>query len=279
MGDEKKGFASMFEKLQGAASAVKDKVDESGMTDKIKDTAGSVKEKVEKADLQGKFKDTVDAVKTKAVEVKLPGKKTPDEGDEERGAKDLPDKADRIKVISTKSALKIIYYLMAVNGEICSEEEEKFDYIGNELDPAFNDDRKLLIDECKEQMTNLIDPEDSYDVIEEGVSDAIANTVVSADSFITPKILVWDLLSIAYSDNNYDDMERKLVKSVVRQLGVDKTEFLELESSYLTMMDIEKEIEWIKTTDRPYKQIEAMVNELTDRKSVIMESVKDLISL
>ena len=279
MGDEKKGFASMFEKLQGAASAVKDKVDDSGLTDKIKDTAGFVKEKVEKADLQGKFKDTVDAVKNKASEVKLPGKDTSDESDTEQGAKELPDNAGSIRVISSKSALKIIYYLMAVNGEVCSEEEEKFDSIGNELDPSFKDNRKLLIDECKSQMNNLIDPEDSYDVIEEGVSDAIANTVVSADSFITPKILVWDLLTVAYSDNNYDDMERKLVKSVVRQLGVDKAEFLELESSYLTMMDIEKEIDWIKTTDRPYKEIEAIVNELTDRKSVIMESVKDLISL
>lgn len=52
-----------------------------------------------------------------------------------------------------------------------------------------------------------------------------------------------------------------------------------MESSLLTLMDIEKELTWIKTTNRPYLVIEAMVNELADRKNVIFESVKDLISL
>ena len=45
------------------------------------------------------------------------------------------------------------------------------------------------------------------------------------------------------------------------------------------MMDIEKELTWIKTTDRPYLTIEARVNELTKRKTVIFDSVKDLITL
>jgi len=34
-----------------------------------------------------------------------------------------------------------------------------------------------------------------------------------------------------------------------------------------------------QTTDRPYLTIEAMVNEIADRKNVIFESVKDLITL
>lgn len=52
-----------------------------------------------------------------------------------------------------------------------------------------------------------------------------------------------------------------------------------MESSMLTILDIEKEIAWIKTTDQPYLTIEARINELTKRKSVIFESVKDLITL
>jgi len=52
-----------------------------------------------------------------------------------------------------------------------------------------------------------------------------------------------------------------------------------MESSIMTMMDLEKELNWIKTTDRPYLTIEAMVNEIQDRKNVIFESIKDLIML
>ena len=88
-----------------------------------------------------------------------------------------------------------------------------------------------------------------------------------------------DLLTVACSDEDYDESERKLLKYVVRKLNIDKAVFLEMESSILTLLDIEKELAWIKTTNKPYLTIEAMVNELVDRKNVIFESVKDLITL
>ena len=91
--------------------------------------------------------------------------------------------------------------------------------------------------------------------------------------------MVWDLLTVAYSDEQYDEAERKLLKYIVRKTNIDKAVFLEMESSILTLMDIEKELTWIKTTNKPYLTIEAMVNELMDRRNVIFESVKDLISL
>ena len=86
-------------------------------------------------------------------------------------------------------------------------------------------------------------------------------------------------MTIAYSDESYDETERKLLKYIVRKLQIDKAVFLEMESSILTILDIEKEISWIKTTDRPYLTIEARVNELTKRQAVIFDSVKDLITL
>ena len=52
-----------------------------------------------------------------------------------------------------------------------------------------------------------------------------------------------------------------------------------MESTVLALEDIEKEIEWIKTTNRPYLVIEGMVNELEDRKQVLFSGVKDLITL
>lgn len=45
------------------------------------------------------------------------------------------------------------------------------------------------------------------------------------------------------------------------------------------MLDLEKELSWIKTTDRPYLVIEAMVNEIADRKDAVMQGVKSLISM
>lgn len=187
--------------------------------------------------------------------------------------------APTVKCIATRNALQIVYYLMAADGTVYHNEEEKFDAIGAELDPNFADSKPAIIKDCQAQLENVIDPEDYYDVLQDGVEEALLSSSETADTFITPKLLLWNLLSIAYSDESYDEVERKLIKYIVRKLGIDKAVFLEMESSMLTMLDIEKEIAWIKTTDRPYLTIEARINELTRRKTVIFDSVKDLITL
>lgn len=208
---------------------------------------------------------TVDNIKNVKVEKAEP---------EESGTKRF-----KVTCLSSHDALKIIYYVMASDQKIDKEEEEKFNEIGNALDPDFAENRENIIDECKKQLSKVIDDADYYDVIQDGVEDALIASMNVIGTPITPKLLLWDLLTIAYSDNRYDEVERKLLKYIVRKCDVDKAVFTEMESSLLTLMDIEKEISWIKTTDRPYLQIEAIVNELADRKNVIFESVKDLIAL
>ena len=184
-----------------------------------------------------------------------------------------------IQAISTRNAIKIFYYLMAADGQIYHNEEEKFDLIAKELDPNFVSNKEKIVLECKAQLDKVIDPEDYYSVLQEGIEDALLSSRTTADTFITPKLLLWDLLTLAYSDEQYDEPERKLIKYIMRKTNVDKAVFLEMESSILTLIDIENELTWIKTTNKPYLTIEAMVNELADRKNAIFESVKDLIAL
>ena len=84
---------------------------------------------------------------------------------------------------------------------------------------------------------------------------------------------------MAFSDEKYDDREQNLIEEVVCRTNMNRAIFLEMESSFFTLMDIEKEIHWIKTTEQPYLVIEEIVKELEHRKSVIFESVEDLIAL
>ena len=241
--------------------------------------------------MKNTFHNAVESVKTAAKDVKLPEIKVPDIKIPSQ-VKDVFKKKDKeqapvveqtdtiiISSISTKSAVKIIYYLMAVDGEIYNSEEEKFESICAELDPEFAKNREQIINECREQMDKVIDPDDYYDVVQEGVDNALQASLMTNNTILTPKLLIWNLLSIAYSDSNYNETERKLLKYIVRKLDVDKAVFLEMESSFLTLMDLDTELKWLKTTNRPYLTIEAMVNEIADRKNVVFESVKDLISL
>jgi len=185
----------------------------------------------------------------------------------------------KIVSISTRNALKIIYYLMTADGQLLPTELEQFDLLGQELSPDYSSLKESIVKECQAQMDKVIDAEDYYDVVQEGVEDALLSSVQTEDSFITPKLLIWDLLTIAYSDDSYDETERKLIKFIVRKCDVDRAIFLEMESAIQTTLELEKEQQWLKNTDRPYGVIEAMVNEIEDRKHVIFESIKDLISL
>lgn len=264
----KLGFGKgLKEKLQSAADVAKTAAE--GAKAAVKDAKLPDVEGV-KAKMKDVRLPDMEGVKAKMADVKESLQKKPQVENTDAGT---------ITVISTHSALTIVYYLMAADGEILASEEEKFDSIGKELDPGFAEHKAQIVQECQTQMGKAMDASDHYDVLQDGVEEALRNSRQTADSFITPKLLVWDLLTIAYSDGAYDEAERRLIKYVVRKTDIDKAVFLELESSILTLMDIEKELAWVKTTNKPYLTIEAMVNELADRRNVIFESVKDLISL
>lgn len=245
-----------------------------GALRKVADTA-----KVAKITVQDLAADAKQEIAEKAKQKSVSANRTASQNDNKASATEDNAAAAEIKSISVKNALEIIYYLMAADGTVFHSEEEKFDAIGVELDPEFADNKASIISGCQAQLDKIIDSEDYYDVLQDGVEAAISDTQETSESIITPKLLVWNLLTVAYSDESYDETERKLIKYVVRKLNIDKAVFLEMESSMLTMLDIEKELAWIKTTDRPYLTIEARVNELEKRKNVVFDSVKDLITL
>lgn len=199
--------------------------------------------------------------------------------DEEKTGDNNGKSREKRITIPVRNALKVFYYLIAADGKILEEELRKFDEIGTALDPAFEAHKSEIIEECNEQLENTIDPEDYYDVLQDAVGEAIDSSRYDGGSFITPRLLLWNMLTIAYCDGDYAEQERRLLKCVVRKLNIDKAVFLEMENSILTVTELENELQWIKTTDRPYLQIEAMVNRINHRRDTIFESVMALIAL
>ena len=69
------------------------------------------------------------------------------------------------------------------------------------------------------------------------------------------------------------------MKYASRKLDINGTVFLEMENSMLTLMALAEEEAWIKTTDRPYTQVEKELKEIEERKATVMESVHNLIEM
>ena len=181
-------------------------------------------------------------------------------------------------ILSTESALKVIYYMMAADGLVFYSEEEKFDAIGRELDPAFAANRDSIVRECKKHLESIVDADSYYDVLQEGAENALRTSKAAEGSFVTPKLLIWDLLTIAFSEEHYDEDERKLLTFVAQKMNVEEDVFREMENSIQALMDVEKELARIKTAGKPDAAIEAAEKELTDRKNMILESIQDLIT-
>ena len=290
MSNEKKG-KGFFSAFQGALNTVKEKAQEIKIPDAVQGTLNTVREKVQEANVGEAIQGAVNAVSDKAREIKVPEIKLPEVKlpeikmptnlfqKKETSAEEEITSAFDVKALSVRSVMKIIYYMMSVDGEILHNEEDKYDEIGRELDPEYDKKKEMIISACKTQMLKVIDPEDYYAVIQDGVEEAIREGANVKSAIVAPKVLLWDLMTIAYSDGHYDAKERQLLKYTARKLNIDKSIFLEMESSFLAIMDLDEELEWIKKTDRPYLTIESMVNEIADRKTAIFESVKDLISL
>lgn len=187
------------------------------------------------------------------------------------------------KKIKIEEALQIVYYLMAADGDICQNEEEKFDAIGKEWDEDFKKEKDGIIEKCKEQLDKVIDEEEYYDVIREGVEECLRKGIIGYEWMalwekdIDGGILVWDLLTIAFSDGKYTEEERKLIKLVTRKLDLDKTLFLEMENSIKAILALDREEAWVKGTNRPYSTIEALIKEISIRRDVIMKNMDELI--
>lgn len=181
-------------------------------------------------------------------------------------------------VFEKKAAIEVFYYLMSVDGEVTGDELECFDAIGSELDPEkFPEYREEVIARCRTQIRNVIDEEDHYDVISEGVDKALSHRVSDPEKGIAGRLLLWDLLVIAFANDSYSAQERRLIKHLVRTMEMDRTVFLEMEQIIKTSEAVEREIRWIQDTTRPYGQVRPVVEELERRRQVILTCARQLV--
>ena len=178
--------------------------------------------------------------------------------------------APDFSVLSTESALKIIYYMMVTDGLVFYSEEARFDAIGRELDPAFAAHKDAIIRDCRAHLETVVDAGSYYETLQDGVEQALLSSKPTKDSYVTPKLLVWDLLTVAFSEEHYDEDEREILKYIVRRTKIGEDVFQEMEDSVQALMDTEKELARTGAGGAN--------DALTARKAGILEKIQDLIS-
>ena len=190
-----------------------------------------------------------------------------------------------LSVIHICSALEILYFLIAADQELKDEETVMFDEIGKAFFGDFDQYKERILEDCRRQLapTNEM-PMDA--LLKQAADHALQLseiTLRSDEKHVSPvisvKLLIWDMMTVAYCDGECAPEEQELIRYIAEKTELDPTVYLELKSSIETVTDLKKETDWLKTTDRPYLTIEAMVNEIADRRDAVHTGVKDLIML
>ena len=183
-----------------------------------------------------------------------------------------------IKTVSIDGALKVIYCIMAVDGKIHDDEVTEFCLIGPEIDPLFSEHKDDLVAEMTAKLSHARDDEEYLETIRDEIRDVFRDARRTKDNPINGKLLLWDLYAVSNSDGECSDKEMKLIKYAEKQMNADSTVVLEMEAALKTLLAIQEEENFLRTSDRPYSMVEPHMNELSDRKNAILQGVRALIT-
>ena len=181
--------------------------------------------------------------------------------------------------ISKIGATRILYYLMAADGDVKPEELEKFALIGNALLQNYAQIRDSLLQQCEDATSKINENDSRTDAINDLVDKEIETAESSDDDLMDPSLLVWNMLVTAMSDQDYAEPEIEIASHAATSLGIRRDRFAELENSAFALSDLEREACWLKTSGRPYSQVAPLVAEVEKRQEIIFKSIRDLIAL
>ena len=219
----KKSLSEAAEKLPDAAKSI-------GIPESMKDVAGI-------------GQNMMDTLKAKGEELAVSRK---EKADETKAALDaaLTDLRGSEAIFSVRDALRIMYSLMLIDGIVSPEEGKKFDEIGLSYDQDFDIFKKQLIDDSylaaqteSAQGVEFFSLEsgkkrDYYEQIHDYVGDLIKEENFYRTEGIRAKELIWNLLAMAYSEDEYSENERRLIRYIAEKSGVDRAILPEMEQIF-----------------------------------------------
>ena len=180
--------------------------------------------------------------------------------------------------IANKNAMKVFYYLMVANGDISADDLERFDSIGCEIDgDQFFEYKNSVINACKKYISSASGDEKQFNIILKGIGNALRSKNNNESQGVPVRSLVWNLLALAFSNDDYSDIDKAVITNVVYVTKMERSVFLEMEQHMITMAAVAKENERIQATGKPYAEVRPFVDELENRQKIILESAAALI--
>lgn len=259
-----KTAANLPDSVTSAVSEVQKNV-ESG-AQKMKASGFSEKFSAGMQSLAEKGQKTIDTMKQKS------------QGTDKAAKSVLSNSAETSKGVSPQGALKAIYYLIAADGRTDAQEMEKFSEIGMEMDASFPAHKDTILSECAALIEKYSGTADYEDVLHDAFRDALKSESGKNEAAIPAKLLLWDLLVTAFSDADYSGKEQHLVRYASRVLDISPTVLQEMEFSVHSVKALDQEAANLRSSSRPYNEVQPEVERIENRKSNIVRSIHEMIT-
>ena len=180
-------------------------------------------------------------------------------------------------IINKKSVLKIFYYLMAIDG-VSEEENDKFQEISKQIcGESFTKNQEEIIRECNDYINSISEEDDRFDMIQEGIDRELKNVVERPENGIASRMFIWNMLVLAHSDNDYSDVENRMISHISRIMKIDKSVFAEMKQLIIVVNSLDRQIKELEQSQRPYSEIQPLIEEAKNRQSTVVTASTALI--
>ncbi len=183
-----------------------------------------------------------------------------------------------MKMIKTRNALKICYYMMAADGLVQDSERAKFDELGVMLDEQFPKYKEQLVWECKQKGLFSPDREIVFlimDYVEKELEEGIVDSIF--EDTIPGRLLIWNMLTIALCDKDYTDAEKRVIHDAVRLLEIDEADFREMEHTLIAANAVAREESFLKEAEQGNPDIQLQLKNLKERGRIISANAREQI--
>ena len=184
-----------------------------------------------------------------------------------------------MKIIAYQSAIKIFYYLMAIDGTIQIEETDTLARLGHEIDPEhFGEYQEDLIECCRQTAENALKSNDSYDILSERIDEEFNNQTDNPEFGVTSRMLIWNMLVMSIANGDYNKEESRIIRHMVRRCEIEESVFLEMEQIIQSFAAVDYELKQMQTSSLPYSEIRPLIDELENRKNNLNKQAAQLVA-
>ena len=186
-----------------------------------------------------------------------------------------------------KDDLVLVYLLMSVDGNVSVEEENQFDELLKQS--GFMESKNTVIGKAKDILSSvepdMNDPQNWLQGLHKKYKSQLENdysnnffALGNRRSKAKFKELLWTIINMAMVDKDFSENEKKFIDCCCKDWNIEDSLLDEMIEIAKTLYSLYSHLDLLKSVNRPYGEIEPLVNELNVNKAVLEENLKDLIS-